>query len=42
MALDQRMERLQHCRAGTNLVGRGRHTQIDAFAPVSFALAVER
>src|SRR4029078_10545667 len=42
VALDQRMERLQDRRAGANLVGQGRHAQIDAFAPVAFALAVQR
>jgi hypothetical protein len=28
--------------AGANLVGQRRHAQIDAFAPVGFALAVQR
>jgi hypothetical protein len=32
---------LQDRRAGTDLVGQRRHAQIDAFAPVAFALAVQ-
>ena len=39
---NQRMERSQGGCAGANLVGQRRHAQIDAFAPVSFALAVQR
>ena len=42
VALDQCIKRLQGGCAGANLVGQRRHTQIDAFAPVSFALAVQR
>jgi len=42
VGLDQRMERLQDRCAGADLVGQRRHAQIDAFAPVSFALAVQR
>ena len=42
VALDQRMKRLQGRRAGADLVGQRRHAQIDAFAPVAFALAVQR
>ena len=42
MGLDQRMERLQDRRAGADLVGQRRDAQIDAFAPVSLALAVQR
>ena len=42
VALNQRMKRLQGGCAGANLVGQRRHAQIDAFAPVSFALAVQR
>ena len=42
VALNQRMKRLQGRRAGADLVGQRRHAQIDAFAPVSFALAVQR
>ena len=41
VALDQRMQRLQDARAGANLVGQRRHAQIDAFAPVALALAVQ-
>ena len=42
MALDQRMKRLQDRRAGADLVGQRRHAQIDAFAPIALALAVQR
>ena len=42
VALDQRMKRLQGRCAGADLVGQRRHAQIDAFAPVAFALAVQR
>ena len=41
VALDQRMKRLQGRCAGADLVGQRRHAQIDAFAPVAFALAVQ-
>ena len=42
VALNERMQRLQHRRAGADLVGQRRHAQIDAFATISLALAVER
>ena len=42
VALDQRMKRLQGGCAGADQVGHRRHAQIDAFAPVPFALAVQR
>jgi hypothetical protein len=42
MSLDQRMERLQRCRAGADLVGQCRHAQIDALSRISVALPVER
>ena len=42
VALDQCMKRLQGRRAGADLVGQRRHAQIDAFAPVAFAPAVQR
>ena len=41
VALDQRMKRSQGRCAGADLVGQRRHAQIDAFAPVSVALAVQ-
>ena len=40
--LDQRMQRLQHRRAGADLVGQRRHAQIDALAGVALALPVQR
>ena len=42
VAFDQRMKRLQGRRAGADLVGQRRRAQIDAFASVAFALAVQR
>ena len=42
VALDQRIKRLQDRRAGAHLVGQRRYAQINAFATVSFALAVQR
>jgi hypothetical protein len=41
VSLDQRVQRLQEHGAGTDLVGQGRHAQIDAFASVALALPVE-
>ncbi|MBB6414154.1 hypothetical protein HNQ71_006863 [Mesorhizobium sangaii] len=36
------MQRLQHQRAGADLVGQRRHAQIDALAGISFALPVQQ
>ena len=42
MGLDQSMQRAQRGGAGAHLIGQGRKAEVDAFAGVAFALAVQR
>src|SRR5205823_183143 len=42
MCLDQLVNRLERRRTGADMIGHGRHRQLDPLAPILLALPVER